>query len=215
MTKGHWITYSAAEWQWLEANRAMVISDYHRKFCEAFERDDISAANLHALRKRRGWLTGRTGHFPKGNTPFNKGTHFCPPGCEKGQFKKGNLPHNTNYLGHERVSKDGYVEISIDETNPHTGFERRYVLKHKHLWERKNGPVPEGFALKCLDSDKLNVDPSNWEPVPRALLPTLNGGRNKKHIAYDEAAQELKPTVLVLAKLRHRARAIRKRSAAP
>lgn len=206
--KGRWITYSAAEMAWLEANRLMVISDYARAFCAAFGRD-VSAVNLHALRKRKGWKTGRTGQFVPENAPHNKGKSFNHPGCAKTQFKKGQTPHNTNYLGHERVSKDGYVEISIAETNPHTGYERRYVLKHRHLWELKNGPVPKGMGLKCLDSNRLNTDPANWEPLPRSLLPLLNGGRHKGWTAYDEAPAELKPTVLAIAKLRHRARVVR------
>ncbi|TGV30525.1 HNH endonuclease, partial [bacterium M00.F.Ca.ET.168.01.1.1] len=32
------IAYSAAEMVWLESNRAMVISDYHRAFQAAFDR---------------------------------------------------------------------------------------------------------------------------------------------------------------------------------
>ncbi|HEV7433926.1 MAG TPA: HNH endonuclease [Pseudorhizobium sp.] len=206
--RGHHIRYSADELSWLEANQTMVVSEYHRAFCAQFGRDDISAANLHGLRKRKGWLTGRTGRFEKGAVPFNKGKP-CPPGkggrhpnARKTQFKKGQTPHNTNHLGHERVSKDGYVEISVDETNPHTGYERRYVLKHRWLWEQANGPVPEGMALKCL-GDRLDTDPSNWELIPRALLPRLNGrfGRN-----YDSAPAELKPTILAVAKLEHAAR---------
>jgi hypothetical protein len=212
--KGHPILYGATEMAWLDANRTMAVGDYHRAFCEEFGRDDVSAANLHAMRKRKGWRTGRTGHFSPGNEPFNKGTNFCPPGSEKGWFRAGRLPHNTQYLGHERVSKDGYVEISVAETNPHTGYERRYVLKHLHLWEMANGPVPDGMALKCKDSNRLNTDPSNWEPVPRALLPRLNGGRHKKRVAYDEAPPELKPTVMAIAKLEHSARTARKRRAA-
>lgn len=199
--KGHWIAYSAAEMAWLEANRAMVISGYHQAFCEAFGRDDVSSVNLHSLRKRKGWRTGRTGCFPKGNEPFNKGKPHPTRGrAAETQFKKGQQPHNTNYLGHERVSKDGYVEISIAETNPHTGFERRYVLKHRHLWEQANGPLPKGMALKCK-GDRLNTDPSNWELIPRALLPRLNGGRHKTRIAYDAAPTELKPTLMAVAKL--------------
>nr|WP_282576146.1 HNH endonuclease [Sinorhizobium meliloti] len=53
--------------------------------------------------------------------------------------------------------------ISIDQKNPHTGFERRYVLKHRYLWEQKNGPLPAGTRLRCLDGDRQNTDPSNWE----------------------------------------------------
>jgi hypothetical protein len=154
----------------------------------------VSAANLHALRKRKGWKTGRTGCFPKGNVPFNKGKPHPTRGrAGETQFKKGNLPHNTQYLGHERVSKDGYVEVSVAETNPHTGFERRYVLKHRHLWEQANGPIPANHALKCLDGNKQNTDPANWEAVPRAVLPRLAGGnRYARKVAFDEARQRAK-----------------------
>lgn len=209
--KGHPIRYSAEEMAWLEENRLLVISDYARLFAERFRRA-VDAKNLHALRKRKGWKTGRTGCFAKGQEPHNKGKPHPTRGRSAAtQFKKGNLPHNTHYLGHERVSKDGYVEISIDETNPHTGFERRYVLKHKWLWEKANGPVPVGHALKCLDGNKQNTEPSNWEPIPRALLPRLAGGnRYRRCLPFDGAEPELKPALLTIAKIEH---AIREKSA--
>lgn len=214
--KGRAIPYSADEMAWLETNRLMVVSDYHRAFVERFGRDDVSLVNLHSLRKRKGWKTGRTGCFEKGQEPPNKGKKCAPgtggrhPNARRTQFKKGQAPHNTNYLGHERVSKDGYIEISVDETNPHTGFERRYVLKHRWLWEKANGPVPESHALKCLDGNRLNCDPSNWEPVHRGVLARLNGGRFRKTLPYDEAPAELKPTVLAVAKLKHAAHELRR-----
>jgi hypothetical protein len=209
--KGRPIRYSAEEMAWLEANRLMVISDYARAFCAEFGRD-IGAHALHALRKRKGWKTGRTGCFEKGNEPFNKGKPQPTRGrAAETQFKKGALPHNTKWLGHERVSKDGYVEISIAETNPHTGFGRRYVLKHRYMWEQKNGKLPRGTALKCLDGNKLNTDPENWEPVERALLPRLAGGnRYRRVLAYDDAAPELRPTILAVAKLERAARKARR-----
>lgn len=219
-TAGRRRRYSPAEIAWLSDNRTMGLADYHRAFCEAFCRADVSAAQLHALRKREGWKTGRTGQFANGSVPPNKGK-VCPPGiggrhpnAQRTQFKGGSLPHNTKHLGHEHVTTDGYVEISVAETNPHTGFERRYVLKHLYLWELANGPVPEGQCLKCKNSDRTNTDPSNWELIPRAILPRLNGGRTKKHLAYDDAAPELKPTVLAVAKLVHQARVARKRATA-
>jgi hypothetical protein len=55
--------------RWLEANRMMVISDYHRAFVAAFGRNDVTAAHLHYLRKRKGWKVGST----KGRT---KGRHL-------------------------------------------------------------------------------------------------------------------------------------------
>ena len=208
--KGRAIPYSAEEMAWLEANRLLPISEYCSSFNETFRRN-VAAVNLHALRKRKGWKTGRTGTFEKGAVPHNKGKPCAPgtggrhPNARKSQFRKGNRPHNTKYAGHERVSKDGYVEISVEEKNPHTGFERRYVLKHRWLWEQAHGPVPKGMALKCK-GDRLNTDPSNWELVPRALLPRL-GGRYGR--GYDSAPAELKPVILTIAKLEH---AVRKTS---
>lgn len=210
--KGARIIYSAEEMAWLEDNRLMLIGDYHREFCAAFARSDVSAANLHALRKRKGWKTGRTGQFEKGSKPVNKGK-TCPPGrggrhpnAQKTQFRKGQLPHNTKFLGHERVSKDGYVEISIDAVNPHTGYERRYVLKHRHLWEEMHGPLPDDMCLKCRDGNKQNTDPSNWEAIPRGVLPLLSA---RFGMRYDQAEPEVKPVIMTVARLKHAARRAR------
>ncbi len=212
--RGQRIIYSTAEMAWLEANSTLPISDYHRSFIEAFPREDVRPGNLHALRKRMGWRTGRTGHFTKGQVPANKGKK-CPegvggrhPNARRSQFKKGQEPHNTKHLGHERLSKDGYVEISVAETNPHTGYGRRYVHKHVHLWEALNGPVPEGHCLKSLDGDRTNTDPANWIAIPRGALPRLNGGRASRVMAYDTAPAELKPAILAIAQIEHRAKEI-------
>lgn len=211
--KGRAIPYSAAEMAWLEENRLLPIADYHAGFVATFARQDVSAVNLHSLRKRKGWKTGRTGFFEKGHEAHNKGKPFPTardhPNCRKTQFRKGQEPHNTKYLGHERVSVDGYVEISVAETNPHTGYSRRYVLKHVYLWEQANGPVPDGHCLKCVDSNKLNTDPGNWELIPRAALPHLNGGRHKKRLAYDQAHPEVKPAIMAVAKIKAKVRELR------
>ncbi|UFF43090.1 HNH endonuclease [Pseudosulfitobacter pseudonitzschiae] len=91
----------------------------------------------------------------------------------------------------------------VAETNPWTGAKTRPVHKHRWLWEQQNGPVPKGMVLKCLDGDKTNTDPSNWEPIPQALLPRLNGRFGR---GYDAAPAEIKPTLLATAKLEHAVR---------
>lgn len=213
-TAGRSRLFSPVEIAWLEANCTLTVSEYVQAFSAAFGRTDVTAARLAALRKRRGWKTGRTGHFAKGQEPMNKGQR-CPegvggrhPNARRSQFKKGQEPHNTKHLGHERLNVDGYIEISIAETNPHTGYERRYVHKHVHLWEGLNGPVPDGHCLKSLDGDKTNTDPSNWVAIPRGVLPRLNGGRATRVMAYDSAPAELKPTLLAIARVEHQARAV-------
>ncbi len=205
--KGRAISYSAAELAWIEANARRPRREMHAEFVAGFGREDVSLIHLNSLCKRRGWMTGRTGCFVPGQVPPNKGkTMPYHPNSAATRFQKGGLPHNTRYLGHERLTKEGYVEISVAETNPHTGYERRYVQKHRWLWEQANGPVPEGHCLKCLDGDKANTDPSNWEAIPRALLPRLNArfGRD-----YDAAPAEIKPTIMAITKLEHAARTAR------
>lgn len=118
------------------------------------------------------------------------------------RFKPGSAPANRVPIGSERVVA-GYVEIKVDEPNPHTGHSTRFVQKHVWLWKKINGPVPRGHCLKSLDGNKLNTDPENWIAIPRALLPRLNGrfGRN-----YDTAPAELQPAILAIARLEHAAR---------
>lgn len=205
--KGTAISYTANELGWIKRHCVKPRRDAHAEFCRTFGRTDVSLINFNALCKRKGWATGRTGHFPKGHVPYNLGIKRpFNANSAMTQFKKGGIPHNVKYLGHERVSKDGYVEISVAETDPHTGFWRRYVLKHKYLWEQQHGPVQAGHVLKCLDGNCLNTDPSNWTQIPRSLLPFLNGHRGPN---YDQAAPDVKPAILTLAKLKH-ARGLRK-----
>lgn len=206
--RGRHTRFSATEIDWLRDNCTMPIRKYHATFCATFERTDITAQSLHGLRKRKQWKTGRTGQFSKGAVPWSKGKKLGNnPGSARTQFRAGELPHNVKYAGHERVSSQGYVEISIDETNPHTGFARRYVQKHRWLWEAKHGPVPDGMCLKCL-GEKTNADPANWALVPRGLLPRLNGRHGR---SYDDAPDELKPTIMAVAKLEHQIREKQKR----
>ena len=198
--RGHWILYSSRELAWIRKQRGMPRRAAHAMFCRTFRRSDVSLDNFKKLCARKGWRTGRTGCFPKGHIPHNLGkTMPYHANRARTQFKKGHLPHTTRYLGHERVSMDGYVEISIADTNPHTGYGRRYVLKHRYLWTQQHGPVPAGHCLKCLDGNRRNTDPSNWIPISRSLLPFLNGHRGPH---YDQAAPAVKPAILTLAQLK-------------
>lgn len=201
---GNLIIYSAEELAWIEAHKKLVRRVAHADFCTKFNRKDVSFQNLNGLCKRKGWMTGRTGCYAPGQTPANKGKKMpYNANTAKTQFKKGQLPHNTKHLGHENLRSDGYVEISVAETNPHTGFERRYVLKHRYLWEQANGQIPDDHVLKCLSDDKTNSDLLNWELIPRAMLPRLNGRFGR---SYDGAEPEVKLTIMAIAKLEHGAR---------
>lgn len=209
MPKGKAVSYSADELAFIKARHDLPRAQLHAEFIARFGRSDVSENNLKRLCNRKGWNTGRTGQFAAGNVSHNKGKKgFCPPGSAKGWFRKGRLPHNTKGPGHESIdTKDGYVWLIVAETNPYTGAATRRVQKHRWLWEKANGPVPDGHRLKCLDGDKTNCDPSNWKAVPFALGPRLNGRYGR---GYDAAPAELKPLILATAELEHAARTKRK-----
>ncbi|HRE44077.1 MAG TPA: HNH endonuclease signature motif containing protein [Terricaulis sp.] len=205
--KGRYIPYSVEEMAWLKANRKMVISEYAAAFNARFGRD-VSPKNLHALRKRQGWKTGRTGCFPKGNAPYNKGKpHPARGRSAETQFKPGVRQGAASKLykpiGTERLCKDGYLERKVHDGMP---LRSRWRAVHLIRWEEINGPVPDGHCLKCLDGNRLNTDPENWLLIPRALLPRLVPGKHGQGIDYDAAPAELKPAILATAKLKHAAR---------
>lgn len=219
--KGSAIPYSDDEMAWLGANRMLVIGDYHRAFVQAFGRADVMAVNLHSLRKRKGWLTGRSGCFERGMAPHNKGRKCAPgeggnhPNARRTQFKhgvrQGVAVRLYKPIGTERVTEDGYVERKIHDGMP---LQSRWRTVHLIRWEEINGPLPKGHCLKCLDGDKANTAPANWAAIPRGVLPRLNGGRATKGLVFDGAPQELKPTLLAVARLEHGARQARKRALA-
>jgi hypothetical protein len=200
--KGRQISYSAEELAWIEANKTKLRREAHALFVEKFGRNDVTLINYNSLCKRKGWMTGRTGRYDKGRTPENKGKKMpYNANSARTQFKKGQVPPNRVPLWTERVDKYGYIEMKVPLPDPYTGFKTRFMHKHRYLWEKENGPLPDGMALKCLDGDKTNTDPSNWEAIPRALLPRLSGGRWYR--PYDDAPDEIKPTLMATAKLKH------------
>jgi hypothetical protein len=145
-----------------------------------------------------GITCGRTGCFEKGIVPWNKGVKgYMGPNVTS--FKKGQIPNNYKPLGFERVTRDGYIEIKIAEMNPYTGFPERFRQKHVFVWEQAHGPVPKGHIVAFRDADKFNCDLDNLMLLRRNELLLLNQHK------YNEAPDEVKPTILALARLEAKA----------
>lgn len=110
------------------------------------------------------------GRFEKGHAAWNKGKTWdefmSPEGQERSratQYKKGDLPHNAHQpIGTERTDRDGYVwvKVAMRKTDPRSAHDN-WVCKHRLVYEREHGPIPEGSMVVFLDGDKTNLDPSN------------------------------------------------------
>lgn len=206
--KGCAIEYIAEELVCIEAHKDWPRRQLHAGFCFRFGRADVKLDNFKALCKRKGWMTGRTGGFAPGQPALNKGRKMpFHPNSAATRFKKGSTPANRKPMGDERLDRYGYIEMKVPLADPYTGHATRWRHKHSYLWELANGPLPPGMALKCLDGERTNTDPANWQAIPRALLPRLNGRYGR---GYDAAAAEIKPTIMAIARLEHQARGMRK-----
>lgn len=181
-----------------------LASTYNRALKLGLSKSAAYLESPAACRLRRGDNVGAKSRFAKGHVPANKGKEMpFNANSAATQFKKGVRQGVAVRLykpiGTERFSKEGYVERKIHDGLP---LQSRWRAVHLVRWEEIHGPVPKGMALKCL-GDRQNTDPSNWELVPRALLPRLNGVYGR---GYDKAPAELKPAILAIAKLEHAAK---------
>lgn len=207
--KGRGIPYSKAELAWIKARKTEPRRALHAAFLQTFGRIDVSLTNFKALCKRKGWMTGRSGQFFAGQISHNKGQKgVCAAGSEKGWFKPGIRQGVATKLykpvGTERVTHEGYRERKINDDLPR---QRRWRMVHLINWEAKHGAVPAGHRLKCLNGDRSDTDADNWQAIPKALSPRLNGRFGR---GYDQAPPELKPTIMATAQLEHAVREIRK-----
>ena len=203
--KGRRIDWLPEELAWIEARKDWPRADLHRAFVAHWKRSEISQGALKGLCTRKGWRTGRTGCFRKGQVSHNagkKGLRY--PGSEKGWFRKGERSGVAVKLyqpiGTERITKDGYRQRKVNDDLP---LQSRWKMVQLLEWEAVNGPLPSGHVLKSLDGNRLNTDPANWVAIPRGMLPRLNG---KHRRAYDSAPAELRETIMAIARLEHAAR---------
>lgn len=71
-----------------------------------------------------------------------------------GQFQAKRTPHNKKPIGTEFVDERGYIHIKIGEPN-------EWVMKHRYIYEKRNGKIPKGYSVVFADSDKTNFSDDN------------------------------------------------------
>jgi hypothetical protein len=178
--------------EYKKRSRQYLLEAINRKFGLS-----LKLKQLTSFVKNHNITCGRTGQYVKGNVPYNTGTKgqgICKP--NSGSFLKGHVSGNTKPLGSERIcSKDGFILVKVAENNPYTGARTRFKHKHVVVWEKNNGPVPQGMIVRLIDGDPTNCEPENLLLVTRAEHLRLN------QLGLASYPEELKPTVVAIAKL--------------
>lgn len=186
--------YTQEQLDFVEENKVEPRQALTEMFNEKFG-TSLSKTVISGLCKRKGWSTGRTGFFSKGDQPWNTGTKGVCKGSST-SFKKGSVPPNLKPIGHERICpKDGIILIKVNEPNPYTKAKTRYRAKHHICWEKVNGSIPPGMVVRFINNDKMNCDIENLEMVSKAVNLRMN------KMNYANLPSEIKPTAKLHAQL--------------
>jgi len=188
--------YTAEQIKWLRKHRAsatitVITAAFNAKFDTL-----VSKKALAATCKRHKIKAGSNGQFAAGRIPHNKGKKgWTSEACKATAFKPGQKSANVKPVGHERVGKDGYIQIKTAD-----GF-RQYRQKHRVIWEQHHGPIPPKHKIVFLDNNTLNFDIKNLELVRNSELATLNRHENFKKLPAD-----LKKTMIAVVRLEQQTR---------
>jgi hypothetical protein len=100
------------------------------------------------------------------------GTDFTENAIEQFMFRSGISHQKKIYpIGYESVNKDGYVAVKIAKGNPK---EICWKLKHRLVWEREYGAIPERHAVVFLDGDKRNFALENLALLNQNEMARMN-----------------------------------------
>lgn len=170
--------YSTEEDKFLIDNvKGITLKELTNKFNRRFNYtlSESAIANRKYKLKITSGITG--GQFHKGFKPHNKGKKWGEYMSEESQknslkttFKKGNVPFNHREVGSERINKDGYIEIKVSEPN-------KWQLKHRYLYEKEYGKIPDGHNLIFLDGNKQNLKLSNLKLISKAEDLIMNNNK--------------------------------------
>lgn len=120
----------------------------------------LTCQQIKGQKQRLKLNSGLDGRFKKGHKVndncFKKGERVSV----ETEFKKGQIPQNWVPVGTERIKSDGYVYVKItDRKGVHPN--KNWKQKHRIIWEKCKGPIPEGMHIAFLDGNKLNLDIEN------------------------------------------------------
>lgn len=116
---------------------------------------ELKVSQIETCKRNHKIRSGIDSRFQKGMIPANKGKKgsMSPEQyekCKATMFKKGQAPQNHKPVGSERIDREGYVLVKVAEPN-------KWRPKHRVLWEKVNGPIPEKHRLIFADGNRQNI----------------------------------------------------------
>lgn len=147
----------------------------------------VTRPSIQNLKLRHGIRSGvRRGTFPKGHEPFNKGTKgLMNVGGNKTSFKKGDQPINYLPIGTERINRQGYVMVKVQD---HGHYGQRWKLKSRIVWEQHHGrKLGPNDNIMFLDGDRQNLSIDNLKLIDDAEHAVMS--KNRLHFKHADLTE--------------------------
>lgn len=177
MSKRNFKVFTQEEKDFIFQNNYMKTAQEVTDLFNDYFNDSITVDKVKNFRNRYKIKSGLTGRFEKGQTSFNKGKKwddYMPKEAQKQAlkttFKKGNIPANRREVFEERISKDGYIEIKVQDGKLNDNWQ----FKHRYIYEQENGKIPKDYIVSFADGNIKNFDINNLILVSRAENLILN-----------------------------------------
>ena len=149
---------------------AQITEMVNRKFGQG----TVTITQIRVYKKNNGIVSGIDCRFRKGMVPYNKGRKMTPEEYEKAKktfFQKGNIPHNHRDVGTLKTNRDGYVIEKVQEEGSQW---ERFQFRHRLVWEKHHGKIPDGMMVIFLDGNKENCNIENLRLISRSENAIVN-----------------------------------------
>ena len=171
------IKYKKEHIEFIKNNvQGITLKELTNRFNKKFNMN-VSESAISNIKTKNNLYSGIVGgQFKKGQVPFNKGKKMSNEQYEKCKvtmIKKGNIPANARTIGSERLGKNGYILIKIQDGHKN----KNWIPKHRYLYESIYGNIPTGYKLMFADGNNKNFDLDNLILVSNEELLIMN--RNK------------------------------------
>ncbi|MBV2128201.1 HNH endonuclease signature motif containing protein [Arsukibacterium indicum] len=169
----------------------LTVPELTKQFNSKFSADK-SKQQIKNFIFQQGIRCNRSGHFEKGQQPWNTGKKGWTAGGRSAEtrFKPGHQRSDTQQVGAIRADrKDGYLMVKVEMPN-------KWRLMHVVEWEKHYGPIPPNHRLWFKDNDRTNWHIDNLMLITRAQGAVIN----KQGLG--KVASEHKAAVVVIADIK-------------